>query len=357
MNNFVKSLMEEKNLKQKELAEILGISSSMISQWNNEATNVGLDSLFCMSKLFHVTVDELLEGKRSGESLEDKWKREYYINEDAAKNAFIDGEKDTVLRYLNTLHKVDEKFFKLFEKKVTENISVNQAKELRYLRQFYGIQIPGYKLDNGSWLSNSDKEFDDVVLDMLIKKIGRQNKDEIIWNLKKIYRITHYGVDISENYEVVPVDSNYENFGEDPLKYLKDDEDIFYAVYNILPPIKKDKFITKKYHEGCSLFRLHELIKRGGNILYMSEDFTMPNYSHKELACIKGELKPALESDKIHALLVEIYSKNITLSYEQYQVLINYPRMKQIEMEVKFKAKSPVTYWEYIKKDISTLKA
>ena len=106
--------MEEKNLKQKELAEILGISSSMISQWNNEATNVGLDSLFCMSKLFHVTVDELLEGKRSGESLEDKWKREYYINEDAAKNAFIDGEKDTVLRYLNTLHKVDEKFFFFF---------------------------------------------------------------------------------------------------------------------------------------------------------------------------------------------------------------------------------------------------
>ena len=60
MNNFIKSLMDEKNLKQKELAQILGISSAAVSQWNEDGTNIKYNSLFIMSKLFHVTVDELI---------------------------------------------------------------------------------------------------------------------------------------------------------------------------------------------------------------------------------------------------------------------------------------------------------
>lgn len=102
MNSFIKSLMEERNLKQKELAEILGISPAAVSQWDEEGRNITTDNLFSLSKLFHVTVDELLEGKRTGESLEDKWKREYDINEDAAKTALINGEKEKVLKYFDS---------------------------------------------------------------------------------------------------------------------------------------------------------------------------------------------------------------------------------------------------------------
>ena len=36
MNSFIKSLMEEKGLKQKELATILGLSPAAVSQWNEE---------------------------------------------------------------------------------------------------------------------------------------------------------------------------------------------------------------------------------------------------------------------------------------------------------------------------------
>ena len=112
MNSFIKSLMEEKGLKQKEL-----------SQWNEEGTNITVDNLFSLSKLFHVTVDELLDGKRTGESLEDKWKREYDINEESARRALIDGEKEKVLKYFDALQKANAKFFVLFEKKIIGKIS------------------------------------------------------------------------------------------------------------------------------------------------------------------------------------------------------------------------------------------
>ena len=69
MNSFIKSLMEEKGLKQKDLAVILGVSPSALSQWNEEGTNITTENLFALSKLFHVTVDELLEGKRDRKSV------------------------------------------------------------------------------------------------------------------------------------------------------------------------------------------------------------------------------------------------------------------------------------------------
>lgn len=349
MNNFIKSLMEEKNLKQKELAEILGISSSMISQWNDEAANIGIDSLYSISKLFHVTVDELLDGKRSGESLEDKWKREYSINERAARDAFIDGKKDIVLKYLNASYRTDSRFFELFKKKIEKNISDNQVKEWLYLRQFYEIKIPGYKSDDGRWVSNRDERFDDILLDALISKIGGQNEEAIIWQLKKIYNVTRYGVGIAEGREVVPIDRFYEDYGEDPLEYLKDDGDIFYAVYNILSPIEKNNFITKAYHGNSQASYLYELIKRGGNILYTRDNFNMLNYDYKDLTDMEGDVKSALEMDGIHALLWEVCGMGVELSYEQYQALINRPRMKQIEMAARYKEKSPVKYWEFMK--------
>ena len=140
MNSFIKSLMEEKGLKQKELAVILGISPAAVSQWNEEGTNITVDNLFSLSKLFHVTVDELLDGKRTGESLEDKWKREYDINEESARRALIDGEKEKVLKYFDALQKANAKFFVLFEKKIIGKISEDELKEWEYLKQFYDVQ-------------------------------------------------------------------------------------------------------------------------------------------------------------------------------------------------------------------------
>ena len=140
MNNFIKSLMDEKNLKQKELAQILGISSAAVSQWNEDGTNIKYNSLFIMSKLFHVTVDELLDGKRIGESLKDKWEREYNINEETAKMALIDGDKEKVLNYFEAVFKANFRFFSLFKKIIEDNISDYELKEWEYLKQYYTIK-------------------------------------------------------------------------------------------------------------------------------------------------------------------------------------------------------------------------
>lgn len=359
MNNFIKSLMDEKNLKQKALAEILGISSSMISQWNDEATNIGIDSLYSMSKLFHVTVDELLDGKRSGESLEDKWRREFCINEKAAKRALIDGDRAIVIEYLNALHRADSRFFKLFEKKICGTITDEEIREWEYLRQFFNIKSHGYKLQDGQWLSEKDDIFDKTIFNTLISKYGKNNMPLIIWELSNIYLITRYDITVSEKFELELADEYYSDYsdimGIDPLEDFKGDREIFYAIYKILSPIEKNNIITKAYFEHASISFLYELIKCGGNILYTREDFNMLNYDYKDLTDMEGDVRPALKIDSIHLLLWEAYGMDLELSYEQYQNLINRPRMEQIEMAVSYKEKSPVKYWEYIKSNFDIL--
>lgn len=347
MNNFIKSLMEEKGLKQKELATILGISPAAVSQWNEEGTNITADNLFLLSKLFHVTVDELLEGKRIGESLEDKWKREYDINKDAARTALVDGEKEKVLNYFAALQRVNIRFFELFEKKISNSITDNELKEWEYLKHFYDVNMYRSHFLNDMRVSRIDS-VSEMILNTLIDKIGADNRKTIIWELQKIYHITLYDVGISTDREVIPVGDYFDYFGENPLEYLEDDEDVFFAVYNALPPIEKDLFLTTEFQNKKGVEYLFKLIKRGGNILYTPSDLNLTNYDYKNLDELEG-VKPVPELDKAQAVIYQIYDRYSLATYEQYQALINFRRMQQIEMEAKYKEKNPIKYWEYIK--------
>ena len=347
MNSFIKSLMEEKGLKQKDLAVILGVSPSALSQWNEEGTNITTENLFALSKLFHVTVDELLEGKRAGESLEVKWKREYDINDYAAKCALINGEKEKALKYFAALQKANTRFFELFEKKIIGRISENELKEWEYLKQFYDVDLRKSCFLNDMRVSRIDS-ITEMILSVLIDKIGTNNCKAIIWELQKVYHIMDYGVAITEELEIVPTDSRYDGYGDDPLEDLKEDEDIFIAAYNSMSPIEKDEFLTLKLKNRYRPEYIYKLIKCGGNILYTPSDLELTNYDYEDLEGLYG-VKPVSELDKAHAVIYEIYDNYSRATYEQYQALINYPRMRRIEMEAKYKEKNAIKYWEYIK--------
>ena len=55
---------KEKGLTQEELAGHMGISPQAVSKWENDQTCPDISALPKLSRLFDVTVDELLEGKQ-----------------------------------------------------------------------------------------------------------------------------------------------------------------------------------------------------------------------------------------------------------------------------------------------------
>ena len=56
----IKSLRKEKQLKQKQLAEILGIKDSTVCKWENGMLEPDCDTIVAIAKYFAVTTDFLL---------------------------------------------------------------------------------------------------------------------------------------------------------------------------------------------------------------------------------------------------------------------------------------------------------
>lgn len=65
MGLFISKLRKENNLTQKELADILGIMDTSVSKWERGINTPDISYLTELSKIFHVTVQELLNGERN----------------------------------------------------------------------------------------------------------------------------------------------------------------------------------------------------------------------------------------------------------------------------------------------------
>ena len=192
----------------------------------------------------------------------------------------------------------------------------------------------------------------DVIADTLVDKLGANNSKAVVWELQKIYHITRYGVGITAEREVIPIDDYYDFYGEDPLEDLKNDEEIFFAVYNILSPIEKDTFLTTEFENKRSAEYLYKLIKLDGNILFTPKDLNLANYDYSDLEGLDGldgESEQLQKLNKTQAVIYEIYDNYSLATDEQRRDLINFSRIGQIEFEVKYKEKNPKRYWEYVK--------
>ncbi len=60
-------IMEQKNMKQKELAEILGIGTNNISNWKNRGTNPPIEYTIDIAKALNISVEWLITGKEMPE--------------------------------------------------------------------------------------------------------------------------------------------------------------------------------------------------------------------------------------------------------------------------------------------------
>lgn len=60
MATNIKFFREQKDLTQKELADLLGVSRSVVTKWENETVLPDLVSLITLSQLFQVSLDHLV---------------------------------------------------------------------------------------------------------------------------------------------------------------------------------------------------------------------------------------------------------------------------------------------------------
>ena len=64
IGNFLAELRKEKNLTQEELGEQLGVTNKTVSRWENGNYLPPVEMLQMLSKLYDVSINELLSGER-----------------------------------------------------------------------------------------------------------------------------------------------------------------------------------------------------------------------------------------------------------------------------------------------------
>lgn len=95
---FLYILRKEKGITQAELAAALGVTNKAVSKWETGEAMPETAQLLPISRIFGVTVDELLAGKReeksAGDASDDEEKYEEFDAEDIKNHIFTRGKDD-----------------------------------------------------------------------------------------------------------------------------------------------------------------------------------------------------------------------------------------------------------------------
>ena len=328
MNAYIKSLMDERGINQKELAEILGISPAAVSQWK-ECSMMSVETLFALSKLFQVTVDELVSEKHAAETPEQKWDRMYNRDGYDWPELVEEEDEEAALLYLGKLNNINSRFYKLLYKKMKGKASASESAELsiieKYFRRDWGQSAYFYD----KRLDRPTEEIEIWIAEILNEAVGIENEGAFVWELQRIY----------QNQKMISFEQVCET----------QDDDLIYMWYSALTQENKDAFLTKWYRQKVDNSILYELIKRGGRIIYADSDLPQINFDKVDLEKFEGEKRPLKNLDEIKKIFWDLYGRYWRISYEQYQVIINRSAIEKVEMEHKYKKKAPIKYWEFIK--------
>lgn len=78
MGSFLKTLRKEKGLTQEQLAEILYVSGRTVSRWETGTTMPELSILIQMAEFYDVELNEILDGERKGEVMNQELQETLY---------------------------------------------------------------------------------------------------------------------------------------------------------------------------------------------------------------------------------------------------------------------------------------
>lgn len=342
MNEFIKELLRKSEMKQSELAQILGISAAAVNQWKS-TENIKPEILYSLSKLFSISVDNLLLEKFNDETIEEKCDRLYNIDGDYWGYIISENDQELLLDFSCKLRNINERVYELLYLKMLKKIKEQEKIELEYLNKYMECNVfqSQYFKDLSCFMC-LDEDRDMKVAQKLCEYIDIQDKETFMWELKKIY-------------------SCKEKIVWEQVQAIKEllNEEILTNIFLSYTEFERDCIATQ-YSAGFQFYlddieaaeKINCMVLKGANILYTQRDFSMLNFGKEELEKFEGKKIALTELNEVKALLdnlpYDIQHWGRFLEYQDYKKLINHKRMNRFK-HFKYIESNPIKYWEYIK--------
>lgn len=199
VGSFIKELRKEKNLSQGDLATELfekydvDVTGNAISRWESGSLPE-IDRMCKIADYFNITMDELLEGEKF---VKHTFEEEYYISNPswAAEQKLLGDE--IYLKYQLQVQKIIITFNKYINKKIKEELSLNEENEFRFLfEHFYIITDYAFEVSNDdsndSYL-NFISTFNEILSDSNLTC-----DEKIMFEIQKLYR-PNFHIDLPFN--------------------------------------------------------------------------------------------------------------------------------------------------------------
>ncbi|NBJ70119.1 MULTISPECIES: helix-turn-helix domain-containing protein [Clostridia] len=117
----IKRLREQHGWTQKQLAEKLRLSRSVIAKWENSHVSPDISSLMKLSDLFHVSLDHLVGNASFHENVIAEFKRIY-----GSSDSSFDHEAVEIMEYVMTFPELKEKLSQLRQLSIKKQRSIHQ---------------------------------------------------------------------------------------------------------------------------------------------------------------------------------------------------------------------------------------
>lgn len=358
IGSLIRKLRKENDMTLIDLAKVLNVSKTAVSQWEN-GKGIKTEYLYSLSKLFNISMSELLDGKLNEEDNESFWKRNYDITNYDFEDNINEKNIDNVKEYYVHYNMIKNRFYNLLPKWANDQLKNNELEEFIYLKNYFEFDY-NYKniIDNSNGYNifeneNPQKEF----VKKIINKINDLSSDEYNWELIKLYNCK---LDLKG--EIVCKSGNMKafNYMLNVMTQVEKDVLLEHNLYydnennNILSNVKKTSF-TNDEIEQKEYFKI--MLNNNCNCMLDYHNNYEP-ISDECLNYFEGKIKinNLRENENINNIHLYIDSfgrdyhialrKWKSLSYKEYCKFIDYKKTKYLKNLVNNKDSNPLKYFE-----------
>lgn len=349
LGNFICALREEHEMDQKTLAQLLGVSPSAISQCENGG-GIKTEKLFQLSELFGVTIDELLEAKRSNQTLEEKWENIYDISKYDLPELLEKDDVDTIMEFYHRVSVINDNYYKLLNKWIFGKTTEEEYKELCYLWRYFERTSYLNRYRKNYIVCFDDEQRRNNIKEVLLQGLNGFDRQTVLWELQKIF-VLKVKLYVDEVIELIINDGRIE----------REDENIDCgkALFKALPKISQDLLYSQIVYNSDNSLAANALqsimTEQGAELLYPPRLKNFSSVDEKDFNNIESEV----EFDEALTSAMKIYRNKFIndfeykswaeLDYSEYLQCINKNKTAELRSLAELQNREMSMYWEKYK--------
>lgn len=349
LGNFICALREEHEMDQKTLAQLLGVSPSAISQCENGG-GIKTEKLFQLSELFGVTLDELLEAKRSNQTLEEKLESIYDIsNYDMLELIELD-DIDTIKEFYNRVALINHSFYELLDKWIFCKTTEDEYKELCYLWQYFETTNYLNRYREKYVICFNDEQRRNNIKEVLSQGLKGFDRQAVLWELPKIF-VLKVKLYVDEVIELIINDGRIEREDENV--------DCGKALFKALPKISQDLLYSQIVYNSDNSLATNALqrimMELGAELLYLPQLKNFITIDEEDFKNIEGEvefdesLTRAMKNYQNRFINDFEYQSWVDLDYSEYQQCIDKNKTAELKLLTELQNREMTMYWKKYK--------